>query len=303
MSNPLLLGHGLPPFAEITPAHVAPAIEQLLATVNAELTVIEQSFTPTWTGLIEPVDKITEKLTWAWGIIGHLMGVKNSPELREVYEASQPEVVKFFMRLGQSQILYQGLKQIKTGKDWATMSNAQQRIIDAGIRDAELSGVGLSGEQADRFNAIQLELAELTTQFSNNILDATKAFSLDLTDPADVAGLPPSLLGQAAQASRAAGNEAATPEAGPWRITLDYPSYVPFMEHSTQRHLREKVYKAFVGRASSGEQDNSGNIEKILALRQEMAEILGFESYADLSLVKWLPMWQRWKVYWNLCGR
>jgi oligopeptidase A len=284
MSNPLLLGHGLPPFAEITPAHVAPAIEQLLAIVNAELTAIEQSFTPTWTGLIEPVDKITEKLTWAWGIIGHLMGVKNSPELREVYEASQPEVVKFFMRLGQSQILYQGLKQIKAGKDWATMSNAQQRIIEAGIRDAELSGVGLSGEQADRFNAIQLELAELTTQFSNNILDATKAFSLDLTDPADVAGLPPSLLGQTAQASRAAGNEAATPEAGPWRITLDYPSYVPFMEHSTQRHLREKVYKAFVGRASSGEQDNSGNIEKILALRQEMAEILGFESYADLSL-------------------
>jgi oligopeptidase A len=284
MTNPLLTGHGLPPFAEILPEHVGPAIEQLLQTVNAELTELEKNFKPTWTGLIEPADLLGEKLTWAWGIIGHLMGVKNSPELRTAYENSQPAVVQFFMRMGQSQALYQGLKDIRTGADWANMSKAQQRIIEAGIRDAELSGVGLTGEQGERFNAIQLELAELGNLFSNNVLDATKDFNLDLTDHNDVAGLPPSLLAQAAQASRAGGHEAATPENGPWRITLDYPSYVPFMEHSKQRHLREKVYKAFVGRAASGEKDNCGNIERILTLKREMAQILGFGSFAEMSL-------------------
>jgi oligopeptidase A len=284
LTNPLLTGHGLPPFAEILPEHVRPAIEQLLQTVNAELTELEKNFKPTWNGLIEPADLLGEKLTWAWGIIGHLMGVKNSPELRTAYENSQPAVVQFFMRMGQSQALYQGLKDIRAGADWASMSKAQQRIIEAGIRDAELSGVGLTGEQGERFNAIQLELAELGNLFSNNVLDATKDFNLDLTDPNDVAGLPPSLLAQAAQASRAGGQEAATPEHGPWRITLDYPSYVPFMEHSKQRHLREKVYKAFVGRAASGEKDNCGNIERILTLKREMAQILGFGSFAEMSL-------------------
>jgi oligopeptidase A len=283
-NNPLLIGHGLPPFNEIQVAHVVPAIEEILATVNTQLTALEQNITPTWAGLIEPVDRLSEQLNWAWGIVGHLMGVQNSPELRTAYETSQPQVIKFSQRLGQSQALYQGLKQIRDGAEWAKISMAQQRIVAAGIRDAEMSGVGLKDEQADRFNAIQLELAELTTKFSNNVLDANKAFNLDLTDLQDVAGLPPSLLAQAAQASRAGGQEQATPEAGPWRITLDAPSYVPFMQHSQQRHLRELVYKALVSRAAGGERDNAGHIERILTLRQEEAQLLGFESYAEMSL-------------------
>jgi oligopeptidase A len=284
IQNPLLIGRGLPPFQDIKPDQVVPALEQLLAKVDAEFTTLEAALVPTWEGLVEPVDQISEHITWAWGAIGHLMGVQNSDALRAAYEQVQPEVVKFFMRIGQSQALYKGLKTMKASPDWAKLDMAQQRIISAGIRDAELSGVGLTGEQSNRFNEIQLALAELMTTFSNNVLDATKAYALDLTDVADVAGLPPSLLGQAAQASRSAGNEQATPENGPWRITLDYPSYVPFMQHSRQRHLREQVYKAFVGRAASGSQDNCANIEKILTLRREMAQLLGFNSYAELSL-------------------
>jgi oligopeptidase A len=284
INNPLLIGQGLPPFNEIRVEHVVPAIEQLLATVDTQLTAIEKNIVPTWAGLVEPLDRLSEKLNWAWGIVGHLMGVQNSPELRTAYETSQPEVIKFFMRLGQSQPIYQGLKQMQASADWKNMSMAQQRIITAAIRETELSGVGLQGEKAKRFNEIQLELAELTTQFSNNVLDATKAFNLDLTDPADIAGLPPSLLAQAAQASRAGGQEQATPESGPWRITLDYPSYVPFMQHSQQRHLREQVYKALVSRAAGGEWDNAAPIERILTLRREMSQILGFESYATMSL-------------------
>ncbi len=283
-ANPLLIGHGLPPFQEITAEHVVPAIEQLLVTVNGELTELETKLLPTWEGLVEPIDKVSEKLTWAWGAVGHLMGVKNSDALRAAYEQIQPEVVKFFMRLGQSQAIYQALKQLQASAGWAKLEPAQQRIITAGIRDAELAGVGLTGDRAQKFNAIQLELAELSTTFSNNVLDATKAYDLDLTNPQDVAGLPPSLLAQAAQASRAAGHEAATPEQGPWLITLDYPSYVPFMQHSRQRHLREQVYKAFVSRAATGEKDNSSNIERILTLRREMSQILGFNSFAEMSL-------------------
>jgi oligopeptidase A len=129
-----------------------------------------------------------------------------------------------------------------------------------------------------------MELAELSTKFSNHVLDATKAFSMTLSSKDEVDGLPPSLLSLAAQAARAAGEEGATAENGPWRITLDYPSYVPFMQHSTRRDLREKLYKAFISRASTGELDNTPLIERILELRKEKAMLLGFESYAELSL-------------------
>ncbi len=154
----------------------------------------------------------------------------------------------------------------------------------AAIRDAELSGVGLKGEARERFNAIQMELAELSTKFSNHVLDATKAFSLTLRTKAEIDGLPPSLVSLAAQAARAAGEEKATPENGPWRITLDFPSYGPFMQHSTCRDLREKLYKAHITRASNGNLDNNPLIVRILELRQELADLLGFKSYAELSL-------------------
>jgi len=290
--NPLLIGKGLPPFDAIKPEHVVPAMTQLLAELEAELASLEQQVTPTWSGLVEPLDRLTERLTWSWGIVGHLMGVKNSPELREAYETVQPEVVQFVNKLNQSQPLYKAFKALGEGDSWSSLELDQQRIVEAAIREAELSGVGLDGEkhgsetlsQKERFNAIQLELAELSTKFSNHVLDATKAFNLTLTSKDEVEGLPPSLLSLAAQTARAAGEEGATAETGPWRITLDYPSYVPFMEHSTRRDLREKLYKAFISRASSGELDNNSLIERILELRQEKARLLGFNSYAELSL-------------------
>ena len=154
------------------------------------------------------------------------------------------------------------------------------------MRDAELSGVGLEGELKEKFNAIQMELAELSTNFSNHVLDATKAFSMTLTLPEEIEGLPPSLLGQAAQAARLDGDDKATPENGPWCITLDYPSYVPFMQHSCRRDLREKLYRAFVSRAASGEFDNSPLIARILELRKQKAELLGYPTYAELSLAR-----------------
>lgn len=282
-NNPFLIGHGLPPFDRFQASQVEPAVQQLLAELEAELAALEQAMVPTWEGTVVPLTRIGERLTWTWGVLGHLMGVKNSPELRAAYEAVQPSLVQFSSRLSQSQPLYEGFKQLAQD---TSLNEAQQRIVQSALRDAELAGVGLTGTVKEEFNQIQQQLAELSTQFSNHVLDATKAFSLTLTSQAEIEGLPPSLLNLAAQAARDAGETDATAAAGPWRITLDIPSYGPFMKHSCRRELRETLYRAYIGRASSGDLDNTPLIEKILQLRQRQARLLGFDTYAEVSLAR-----------------
>lgn len=286
IANPLLLGQGLPPFDQISPDQVIPAMTQLLAESAQALSELESQVTPTWEGLVVPLTQLEERLTWTWGIIGHLMGVKNSPELRAAYETVQPQVVQFFNQLSQSQPLYQAFTALRESKDWERLAPAQQRIVEANLQEAQLAGVGLVGAAKERFNQIQQELAELSTQFSNHVLDATQAFKLKLTEPEEIAGLPPSALSLAAQTARAQGEESATAEAGPWVLTLDYPSYLPVLKYSQRRDLREKLYRAFITRASSGEFDNNPLIERILSLRQELAHILGYQTYAEISLVR-----------------
>jgi oligopeptidase A len=283
-TNPLLQSSVFPRFDLIHPEHVVPAIQQLLTELATALQQLEAQAQPTWAGLVEPLERLTDRLNVTWGIVGHLMGVKNSAELRQAHQTVQPAVVQFSMRLGQSLAIYQGLKALKASPVWSSYDPAQQRIVDALIRDAELAGVGLQGQERERFNEIQQELARLSTAFINHVLDATKAFALTLDQPEDVEGLPPSLLQLAAQAARQAGAAAATPEQGPWRITLDYPSFGPFLEHSRRRDLREQLYRAFITRASSGAEDNTPLLRSILSLRQEQARLLGYGSFAELSL-------------------
>jgi oligopeptidase A len=282
--NPLLDRSGLPRFDLITPEHVVPGIRELLGELAAELTRIEEVATPTWAGVVEPIERLGDRLSVAWGTVGHLMGVKNSDALRTAQETVQPEVIVFSMRLGQSKPIYQALKTLRDGTEWASLDATQQRIVTSLVRDAELSGVGLEGAAQERFNAIQTELAEVSTRFTNNVLDSTKAFSITLTRKEDVEGLPGSALQLAAQAARQAGAESATADDGPWRITLDLPSYGPFMQHGRRRELREQLYRAYVTRASSGDHDNTASIGRILELRREMAKLLGFGSFAELSL-------------------
>jgi oligopeptidase A len=143
--NPLLIGKGLPPFEAIKPENVVPAMTQLLAELEEELTTLEAKVTPTWNGLVEPLERLGERLTWSWGIVSHLMGVKNSPELREAYETVQPQVVQFSNKLSQSQPFYKAFKALHESNDWSRLEPAQQRIVEAAIRNAELSGVGLDG--------------------------------------------------------------------------------------------------------------------------------------------------------------
>lgn len=199
-------------------------------------------------------------------------------------EEVQPEKVALSLRLSQSRPLYEAFQKLRASPDWASWSEARRRAVELELRDFALGGVALQGEAKARFNEIQQELSKLGTRFSNNLLDATKAFKKVLTARADVAGLPPTALAAAAQAARQAGHEAATPEDGPWLFTLDFPSYYPVLTHAASRGLREELYRASVTRASAGELDNTPLIERTLALRREKAALLGYDSFAALSM-------------------
>jgi oligopeptidase A len=282
--NPLLGWGALPRFDAITPEHVEPGIRSLLAELAADFDRLEAQVTPSWEGAIEPLEQLQDRLGYSWGIVGHLMGVRNSEPLRAAHAAVQPAVVELGLRWAQSRPIFDALQKLAESPAFARLDAAQQRIVTVLLRDARLSGVALEGEARERFNAIQMELAELSTQFSNHVLDATKAFSLWLRSRDEVAGLPESALAQAAQAARDAGEPSASAEHGPWRLTLSEPSLVAALQHLRRRDLREQVYRAQIARASSGESDNAPLIVRILRLRREEARLLGFATFAELSL-------------------
>ena len=283
-TNPLHLFGALPRFDLIEAGHVESGIRELIEKLSVELDALEANLEPTWAGLIEPLESMGERLGYAWGLVGHLMGVKNSDALRDAHAAVQGELVAFGLRQAQSRPLFEGLEALQAGPAFSSLELAQRRIVENLLREARHSGVGLAEAERVRFNEIAAELAELGTNFSNHVLDATNAFSLTITDPEEIAGVPESLRALTAQDARSHGNEGATAAEGPWRITLDAPVLIPFLEHGAHRERREELYRAYVTRASSGEFDNTEVIERILALRHEMAGLLGFESYAELSI-------------------
>ena len=196
-----------------------------------------------------------------------------------------PPTTKYTTKPQQSVPLYRAFRALKDdAQAWQQFTPAQRRVVELELRDFVLGGVALEGADKEEYNSIQQELAKLSTKFSNNVLDATKAFKKLVTDKAVVDGLPPTALGLAAQQARQEGHADATPENGPWLLTLDFPCYYPVMTHAKDRALREEMYRAYVTRASKGDSDNTGNIERVLALRKRKAELLGFKSYADLSM-------------------
>lgn len=287
--NPLLATEGLPPFDRITPEHVVPAVRQLLADSETLLTSIESRAEPAWDALFPPQDEIGRRFEQTWGPVTHLFGVKNSEALRTAYEEALPEVVAFGLRMRQSEPIYRAVKGLHERADSARLDEAQRRIVSRKLLSAELSGIGLSGESRQRFNEIARELSKLGSDFSNHVLDATKAYALVLTDPHDAEGFPPSLRRLTAQSyndAKSPGDPDATPERGPWRITLDQPISGPFLKYCRNRKLREDVYRAFITRASSGALDNAPLCRRILELRREQARLLGYETFAEVSLAE-----------------
>ena len=287
-ANPLLIKCGLPAYDCIRPEHVESAVETILARCREVLTHVEQSSEATWAALMEPLEEVDQLFEYGWSPVGHLLSVANAEPLREAHDAAMPKIVDFSLQLRQSDAIYRKLVTLRESPQWTEFNGAQQRIITRMIQNAELSGISLAGKDRERFNVIEQELTQLSTDFSNNLLDATRAYHLDLTIAADVEGFPVSLRRMTAAAwSRADENKdrpAATAESGPWRITLDHPSFGPLMEHCRNRGLRETLYRAYITRASSGDTNNTPLISQILKLKKEQATLLGFECYADLSL-------------------
>jgi oligopeptidase A len=292
----LLLGEGLPPFEAITADQVRAHIPALMEQLEAQLSALEQQLELAldggaaleWHQVMDPLQRMGERLRWSWGVVSHLNGVCNSPELREAHASQQAAVVQFGNRAGQSQVIYRALQTLQEQANG--LDATQRRILTAELRDMQLRGVGLSGEVQAAFNAASQELAELSTRFGNQVLDATNGWTLSLTSPDDVDGLPTSLLEQLAQAARSAGEESSTAEAGPWLLGLDMPRYAPFMKYSRRRDLRERLYKAHVGRAagqgegSAADLNNWPLIEQILTLRRQQAQRLGYANWAEVSL-------------------
>ncbi|WP_216920935.1 M3 family metallopeptidase [Synechococcus sp. CCAP 1479/9] len=285
----LLAGEGLPRFEAITPDQVVAHIPALLGTLQAELDRLEADLaaaagagrTLAWAEVMDPLHRLGERLRWSWGVVSHLNGVCNSPELREAHASQQAAVVAFGNRAGQSRVLFEALRSLQAQ---GGLDPTQERILTAEIRDMELRGVGLEGEAQEAFNAASQELAELATAFGNRVLDATNAWTLRLSDPAEVEGLPESLKEQLAQAARDAGDGEATASEGPWLLGLDMPRFGPFLKYSRRRDLREIAYKAHVSRASGKTDGNWPAIERILTLRREQAQRLGYGSWAEVSL-------------------
>ena len=290
--NPLLNISDLPPFDKIQPDQVTPALEQLLtenrATVEATLKAAQATAKPTWQQLITPLEEADDRLSRSWSPVSHLNAVKNNPELREAYQACLPKLSDYSTWFNQNPELFKAYQALANNKD-AQLNTAQQKMLDNALRDFRLSGVDLPEAKKQRFAQIKQRLSELSNNFSNNILDATQAWTKLITDESQLSGLPESAKESAAAAAKAKDQKG-------WLFTLDFPSFQPVMTYADSRELRQEVYTAFVTRASdqgpfgqktsASKWNNAPLMEEILALKKELAQLLGFESYAHLSVEK-----------------
>jgi len=279
LNNPLLDFTGLPRFAEIRPEHVAPAIEHLLAEARAVLKSTDAA-PATWDQFVEPLEDANERLSRAWGQVSHLHAVMDAPPLREAYNANLPKVTRYWTELGQDTARFEKYRVLAASPEYSRLSAARRRIAGLRLTDFRLSGAELPAEVKPRYAAIQEELASLSAKFSENVLDATNAFLLFI-DEKRISGIPQDVL--------AAARESAVKDGKPgWKFTLHMPSYWPAMQYADDRALRETLYRESATRASEfgkPDWDNTPLIARALELRREAARLLGYASYAAVSLV------------------
>ena len=284
MTNPLLEQYELPPFSKIRPEQVKPAVEQIISESESAIEkLLNDNSSFSWESLQEPMDSLGDRLSQSWSPVGHMNAVVNSDELRDAYNSCLPLLSEYSTRIGQNRKLYQAYLSLSESDDFADLDKAQQKVIKDNLRDFKLAGVALAEDKKVRYGDIKKKLSELTSKFSDNVLDATMAWSKLITDESELAGLPESALAGAKQLAEAKGHSEG------WLLNLDFPSYMPVMTYADSRELREEVYTAFSTRASdqgpnAGEFDNSENIDEILKLRHELAQLLDFDNYAEYSL-------------------
>ncbi|MFM4838855.1 oligopeptidase A [Aeromonas veronii] len=283
MNNPLLTMDSLPPFSQIKPEQVQPAVIQAIADCKQKISdVLAQRDPHTWDSLIAPLEEVNDRLSRIWSPVSHLNSVLNSEALREAHDACLPLLSEFQTYVGQHEGLYQAYLALSQSDDFPLLSGAQRKEIQNTLRDFRLSGIGLPAEAQQRYGEIQARLSELASRFSNNVLDATQGWHKLVADEAALAGLPDSVRAAARQMAELKGKEG-------WLFTLDIPSYLPVMMYADNRELRAEMYEAFTTRASdqgpnAGKWDNSAIMSELLTLRRELAQLLGFANYAELSL-------------------
>ena len=281
---------GLPDFEKFTPEIIQNEFPKVLNNLENDFNDIEAYFEKLlteekldWDQIMMPLNKINEELRWSWGVISHLNAVNNSESLRDVYSKFLPEVIKLGNKIGQSKVIYKALIRLK---DTNVFDITKNRILDKEILDMEHSGISLEDADQKRFNQNSERLGDLSTKFSNNVLDATNKWFLILEDHLQIEGLPERVLELMAISAKnhLKRTEKINPKNGPWKLSLDIPTYTAFMTYAKNRDLRETLYKAFVSRASQGDENNNIIIKEILDIRQDQANILGYKSWADLSL-------------------
>jgi oligopeptidase A len=281
--NPLLDFSDLPRFDAVKPEHVSPAIATLLDENRAIVANLEVPMPQVaWDNFVAPLENATEKLGRAWGIVGHLNSVADTPELRAAYNENLPKVTEYWTSLGQNLALYEKYKALRAGKEYETLSPERKKIIENALRDFRLGGAELPEDKKPRYAELQEKLAALSTKFSENVLDATNDYALYIENESELAGLPE----DAKQAARSAAEKDGKPG---YKFTLHFPSYFPVLQYADNRKLRETIYRANVTKASElgakPDWDNTNNISEILRLRDEKSKLLGFGNYAEVSLV------------------
>lgn len=283
IASPLLDFSDLPRFSDIRADQVTPAVTQLLQENRAVIQQLSEDTSPvSWETFVEPLENATERLGRAWGIIGHLNGVADTPELRAAYNENQPAITEFWTELGQNLALFDKYKALRAKPDFDSLPVARKTIIEHAIRDFRLSGAELPEDKQRRYAEIQEKLAMLTTRFSENVLDATNDYQLVIEDVAQLQGLPDDVV----QAAKAAAEKDGVTG---YKFTLHFPSYFPLLQYADNRDVRATIYRANATKASElgakPEWDNTAIINEILQLRQEEAQLLGYQNYAEISLV------------------
>ena len=282
MTNPVLYRESLPLFDRIEPDHISPAIESILSEANTLIDSLKKMSIPaSWDNFVEPIEIISEKISRAWGQIEHLNAVVNSDSLRKAYNDNLIKLTKFYTNLSQDESLYKKYQSLKDSEVFKALTPSQKRIIDNVLREFKLGGAELNETDKKRFKVIQEKLAKLSTQFEENILDATNEFSIFVDHLDELTGIPEENIKKARAEAKEDKKEG-------YKFTLHFPSYLPVMQYADSRALREKLYHAYATRASelaSPKFDNTNLIEEILALRYESSKLLGFKHFTEMSLV------------------
>jgi len=281
MANPLLDTSSLPRFGDIAPEHVVPAIKQVIAEHRARLEkLLEANQEPDIDSLVAPVEQMEHELGRVWSPVSHLQSVLGSTDWRDAYKAALPLLTEHGTEISQNESLQRAYAAVGKALP-GDASEASRSAVEHALRDFHLAGVDLEKEAKDRFKAIMQELAATQAAFEHNVQDASDAWSLHISDKARLKGLPTQAVARAA-------DDAAAKQLDGWLLSLDYPTYDAVLKHATDRSLREAMYQAWVTRGSDkcddNTWDNSGNIEKILALRHEAANLVGYSTYSDYSL-------------------